>query len=389
MITRLGLKNFVAFDEIEIDFSSKINVIIGENGTGKTQLMKAAYALSWIQGEFQDRGGAAIGDEEVESALTAKLLRLFSPLGDRLGRLHHRGADAEAAIEAEFAADNRVAVNFDGNSRSVSLQDFGNYAQAYAAPIFIPTKEVLTWLRMIGSPDADPKTIQGLFDDTYLDLCAALLDTSTPIDDSQIDQDPRFGSLVVEMVNTINGRYVMRQRAFQFQGGRYEERQVKVNRNEPLRDRVTTEFKAARGAELSANMTAEGFRKVGILQHLLVNQMLNPGVSGPLFWDEPESNMNPKLMRLLVRVLLELSRNGQQIILSTHDYVLLKWLDLLMDSGKEDHVRFHAVFHDAETQAIRCESTDSYYEISPNSIAETFGDLTDYEISRSMKGLGQ
>lgn len=40
-------------------------------------------------------------------------------------------------------------------------------------------------------------------------------------------------------------------------------------------------------------------------------------------------------MKDLVHVLLELARNGQQIILATHDYVLLKWFDLLMDKGKE------------------------------------------------------
>ena len=45
MITKLRLKNFTAFKELEIDFSSKVNVIIGENGTGKTHLLKAAYAV--------------------------------------------------------------------------------------------------------------------------------------------------------------------------------------------------------------------------------------------------------------------------------------------------------------------------------------------------------
>ena len=81
-------------------------------------------------------------------------------------------------------------------------------------------------------------------------------------------------------------------------------------------------------AEYSANSMAEGFRKAGMLSRLLETGAIQPGVSGPLFWDEPESNLNYKLMKLLVQILLELSRNGQQIILATHDYFLLKWLDL-------------------------------------------------------------
>lgn len=38
MITNLTLKNFLAFTNLNIDFSPGINIIIGENGTGKTQL---------------------------------------------------------------------------------------------------------------------------------------------------------------------------------------------------------------------------------------------------------------------------------------------------------------------------------------------------------------
>ncbi len=136
-------------------------------------------------------------------------------------------------------------------------------------------------------------------------------------------------------------------------------------------------------------MTAEGFRKIGILQQLLANGSLKPGSSGPLYWDEPEANMNPSLMKLIVKVLLSLARNGQQIIVSTHDYFLLKWFDILFDKGKDDHVRFHALYHDPDTKEIKVDSTDDYREISPNSIAETFSNLTDYEISKSMGGLGK
>lgn len=46
-------------------------------------------------------------------------------------------------------------------------------------------------------------------------------------------------------------------------------------------------------------------------------------------------------MEMLVCILLELLRNGQQIILAAHDYVLLKWFDILMDKTRNDHVRFH------------------------------------------------
>jgi ABC-type multidrug transport system ATPase subunit len=131
---------------------------------------------------------------------------------------------------------------------------------------------------------------------------------------------------------------------------------------------------------------AEGFRKAGILSRLLETGAIQPGVSGPLFWDEPESNLNPKLMKLLVQILLELSRNGQQIILATHDYVLLKWFDLLMDKGKDDHVRFHALYRDDQSDDVKIDSTDDYREIENNPIAEAFNNLTIAHAKSRLKG---
>ncbi|MBN0023847.1 AAA family ATPase, partial [Pseudomonas aeruginosa] len=46
MITNLQLQKFTAFTDLAIDFSPGINIVIGENGTGKTQLLKAVLALS-------------------------------------------------------------------------------------------------------------------------------------------------------------------------------------------------------------------------------------------------------------------------------------------------------------------------------------------------------
>lgn len=41
MITQLHLKSFTTFSGIAIDFSPGINIVIGENGTEKTLLLKS------------------------------------------------------------------------------------------------------------------------------------------------------------------------------------------------------------------------------------------------------------------------------------------------------------------------------------------------------------
>jgi hypothetical protein len=175
--------------------------------------------------------------------------------------------------------------------------------------------------------------------------------------DAKVQLDPRFASIVPRLANLIGGRYELHEGRFCFQAGKYVEKLGSSSSAEKapqsFQDSAPSLCPPSRG--LSSGMTAEGFRKIGVLQRLLSNGSLNPGTTGPLLWDEPESNLNPKLMKDLVLALLELARNGQQIILATHDYVLLKWFDLLMDKGKGDQVRFHVLSREAKP--ARCAET--------------------------------
>ncbi len=354
MMERLELKNFTAFGEIALDFSPGVNVIIGENGTGKTHLLKAAYGLCGGPSLFKN--GLDIGADDLEGALTGRLLRLFMPLGHDLGKLHRQGAADQAWISAQFAGGHKIAATFSNNSKTLSIRDRAGYEQRRGEAVFIPTKEVLSFMRGFNSLYEK----YGLsFDQTYQDICLLLdLPEMRP---EALHEKSRWAMEEIERI--CGGRFV-------FSGSGKVIFQAGTDR-------------------YSANAMAEGFRKAGMLSRLLETGALQPGVSGPLFWDEPESNLNPKLAKLLVQILLELSRNGQQIILATHDYVLLKWFDLLMDPGCEDPVRFHSLRLDLDTSEICVAATDDYLNIAPNPIDEAFGWLIDQEIENDMGGLGK
>jgi len=366
MIEKLELKNFAKFGELNIDFSPKINVIIGENGTGKTQLLKAAYVANLVLAQGQK-----------QSDLTDKLCSTFRPTGDALGKLVKNGTPGgqHAKINAEFGLGQRLSAEFTSSSKKIKLSHFSNESGPMGYPIFLPTKEVLSLYKGITSKDADQATLHSLFDATYLDLCRKLAIPKLVMPRDAIVGDPRFSQVYQKLVNTIEGRFRLLLGYAIFEPGKYQEQHAKVQHK--LNTRMETVFIPTKGESISAQMAAEGVRKLGILQLLMENQQLNPGVSGTLFWDEPETNLNPKLMRLLVEVVLELTRNGQQVVLATHDYVLLKWFDLLMDKkGKEDHVCFHSLYSDPTEGEIKLESTDNYLSIKPNAIADAFSDLT-------------
>jgi len=80
------------------------------------------------------------------------------------------------------------------------------------------------------------------------------------------------------------------------------------------------------------NLVAEGMRKFATLYKLLANGTLTPETT--LFWDEPEANLNPALLKDMASILTDLAQAGFQIILATHSLFLLKELHILAHNGK-------------------------------------------------------
>ncbi|MGO7078404.1 ATP/GTP-binding protein [Rhizobium johnstonii] len=389
MITNLRFENFTAFEGLQLSLSPRVNVVIGSNGTGKTHLLKAIYGLgSACQLQL---GGKS--DKELAAVISQKFLRIFSPEEDKVGTLHAAGAQAPARLSLVMSDESRVAISFSGRSKNLQMDLNADGAAASLQPVFIPTKEVLSLVRGMRHPSHDRATVEMIFDDGYIDLAELLVRPGFDEHLSRLEEDPRLSSIIRQLVALVGGRYLWtNDNAFKFQPGLYEERadpsRSAATTAQAYQDSTVTRFVAKGREAFSSGMTAEGYRKIGVLHRLLCNGSINPGKTSVLLWDEPEANLNPKLMKKLVQVLLELSRNGQQIILATHDYVLLKWLDLLMDrKGKEDHVRFHVLQRQDSDGRMAVHSTDDYAQLVNTGISKTFGELYDAEIERSVQGI--
>ncbi len=371
MIERLELNNFTTFTDLKLELSPKLNVIIGENGTGKTQILKALY--------FANK---ALAKQTVN---TEELLRLFRPLSNSLKGLIGEDGKSKAVLKCDLALGQAISLNFSANSKKLAQNKFVT-TPPVGSPNLIPVKEVLSLMKGILAIKAHPETLELLFDQSYLDVAKSLAIAPDAEAGEKIDQDPRFSEIYLKLVELLGGRFevtdAINEPVVAFKAGHYE--RVKDPKSENF-DQLT--FRVKRSD--SADMTAEGLRKLGTLQLLMENHQLNPGRSGVLIWDEPEANLNPKLMKLVVELLLELARNGQQVVVATHDYVLLKWFDLLMDKGKEDHIKFHSLYRDPDTREISVSTTDDYLAISPNPIDDAYGYLVDQEISNDMGGLGK
>ena len=133
---------------------------------------------------------------------------------------------------------------------------------------------------------------------------------------------------------------------------------------------------------LEFTLLAEGMRKLGLVWILIQNGTLIDG--SVLFWDEPETNLNPKLYGPVIDILLSLQRMGVQIFIATHDYAILKELDLRKEEN--DEIAFHSLYHDPESREIALHTANSYVDIDPNAISEAFADLYDREVRQSLGG---
>lgn len=116
------------------------------------------------------------------------------------------------------------------------------------------------------------------------------------------------------------------------------------------------------GSKVEFSMEAEGLRKFGLLWKLIRNGLLEE--DSVLLWDEPEANINPQLIPILVDIILELHRKRVQVFLATYDYNLAKYFEVNRTKG--DKVKYHSLFKSEE--GVQIETTEYFGKLNHNSI---------------------
>lgn len=343
MIKSIELRNFTAFRSLKAEFVPGLNIVIGENGTGKTHLIKAAYALT----------GGNRSEVPHDEFFQSRLLGVFKPKTRELYSLYHRNGVGPASIRMDMQGeenDGTYQVEFDARTKKNLRARAGANAYEVVKPaVFVPTKEVISFYRGFTTL-YDQHGWEFGFDLTYRDICAQL-DGMGIVEEHR---DHRVNEVMRDIKSACGGEFLFRGSGVTFK---------------PTGDKN----------EFPVNLMAEGFRKLGVLYRLLETQAIRPRFTEVLFLDEPETNMNPKLMELVANVLLTLSRNGQQVILATHDYVLVKWFEVLRQQG--DAVRYHALYR-TEAGVVQTSTADTYLQLEEkaNPIFEAYGKLLDREL---------
>ncbi|WMP17090.1 AAA family ATPase [Thiothrix lacustris] len=333
MFERIDIKAFGRHQAFDWHQHSQINLIIGENDTGKTQLLKLLYSIAKSLELYEKRKKTT--NDAWSELLAQKMMWVFQPDGFELGRLVTRGEGNKAAVEFRFQEENLHFSFGPATTKIIKECSSQVYQRAEVNALYLPPKEVISAIDAI---DATRKRLEiPGFDDTYIDLIDLL---RVPTSKGKIS---KHLMQAMEHLQTATG------------GGEMKQEQG--------------EFVFTRGREkYGMRSVAEGIRKVSVLSHLIRNRSLKSG--SILFVDEPETNLHPRAIVLFVEMLYQIAKSGVQIYMATHSEFLLKRFEQLARENKDaNFVRLLSLTQSAERN-IHYESRDLIEGLPDNPIME-------------------
>ena len=89
VLRSLTVRNFTVFEEADLRFVRGLNVILGENGTGKTHLLKLPYAVMATSADEGRKGAERPTKAVLQTRVAEKVVNIFRS-EERLGRLARR-----------------------------------------------------------------------------------------------------------------------------------------------------------------------------------------------------------------------------------------------------------------------------------------------------------
>lgn len=313
-IKSIEIKNLLVFGQhdnhtFQLDFCDGINVMIGENGVGKTTLLKLLYAaLQWSEGKMNPLKHF-FSIRESGSSVLKNADNMTEPGEFSITDGEHRFTHSVSDVE-------------DGSSdrwHKVNIQS-----------VFIPSTEMLSHSNGFLAMN---QKYHMPFDGTQVDI---IVNASLP---EAREVPAAMEGILKKISDAIGGTVTLEEDTFYV-----------IKRD---------------GHKVEFSLEAEGLRKLGLLWKLIRNGLLEHG--NVLLWDEPEANLNPELYPLVTEILLELEKNGVQIFVATHSYNFAKYLELRRE--KKEQVMFHNLYRtSSENGVISSDSAFRMEDVSHNHI---------------------
>lgn len=299
MIQTLTVQDFSALPNGVWSFAPGLNVVVGENGLGKTHVLKLLYTLLKVGADARDLSKATL-----QRAYAEKLLAVFRP--ESLGRLvKRRQGRGRCDIQLKMAQDAlSMAGAFATNAKSQIELLTAPTQRLERSPAYLPTRELVTLCPWF-VPLYDNYRLE--FEETWRDTVSLLGNPSL-----RGPRERRAAQLLAPLEDAMGGK-------------------VQVD---PSSGRFYLQMPGQGRMEMP--LVAEGLRKIAMLARLIRTGTLLE--QGYLFWDEPETNLNPKLIKVVAASIVAVAANGVQVFVASHSLFLLRELEMLLQEKRYRHV---------------------------------------------------
>jgi hypothetical protein len=253
----LELDDFMAFSRARLELGRDLNVFVGENGTGKSQLLKVLYSgLEVLHG--LPIGGAP-NPQHLGGFLQRKLTDVFRP-GPSLASLIRDGAPNARVGFHDSARLIALDWNLARSNAEIAIADVVTQARA-PRPVFIPPVDLLAFF---------PGFVSS-YQARHLEFDETWFDTSMLLGLPPLRQlAPPLSNELGLLERLMDGRVELDP------SGRFQ-------------------LVSTAGDKREIALVAEGARKLGVIARLIATGAIEKGTA--LFWDEPETNLNPKLKK--------------------------------------------------------------------------------------------
>lgn len=291
MIDQFNFKNFGPVASVNASSLGRLNLLIGKNSCGKTWLLKLLYAVMRSQEEY----GRGNDKREFYEVLSDKLYWTFQT--EHLGDLVRKGKGNRLALSLDIQGEGRIAFDFGPDTSKQVKPSANTLPWRDDNSVFLPPKEVLSLWNVILKSSLQDRVFG--YDATYSDLVLAL------------QNQPQKGRNYDSFSTSRKMLEAMFQGKVVFEEGQWVYRQGNT--------------------KYSIHGTAEGVKKIAILDTLLGNRFLTP--NSIIFIDEPESALHPTAIVKLLDILGLLANQGMQIFMATHSYYVVKKMLLMAKLG--------------------------------------------------------
>ena len=350
-INSVHIKDFTVFSDLKIEFCKGINVIIGENGTGKTHLLKFMYALHETAHEKYLKNGEDIVNKDNQDIIrehsviefinncfqpynVKDMLRVECPPNlpkitsqNKNKVLNHDLFTKLGNINLSFSEDSYSALSTIRieNGYEYKLENEGSHIKN---GVFIPAKEMLSHAIIYNMDEI----YEGMpFDNTHLRIieqARRMILRKTP----EIAKN-----IVVKLETIVNGTVIEHDGSFW--------------------------KRTPEGHSIPFLNESDGLKRFGLLWRLLKNGCITKDTV--LFWDEPENSINPENIPALIEILLELQRQGVQIFLTTHNYHFARYFEVLKTA--DDIILFNSLYK-SDDGCVNNLQASKYSNLEKNSI---------------------